>query len=264
MRRSALLNVMVQSARKAARGLIRDFGEVEQLQVSRRGPAEFARAANQRAAEVLHKELLRVRPGFGIVIDDTGDQPGTDPSHRWIVDPLNGRDNFQHGVPQFAISIALEHVGILIAGLILDPVSDDLFLAERGVGAMLNDRRLRVSSRTLMSDSLIGCALSAEDRSDGVEPLAELKRIQGQVSGVRVLGSPALDLAYIASGRLEGYWQHDLPMWGIAAGVMIVRESAGMVTDLSGKDDWSANGSILASNQLLHQQLLDRISNKCQ
>jgi myo-inositol-1(or 4)-monophosphatase len=260
MPRSAVLNVMVQAARKAARGLVRDFGEIENLQVSRKGPADFVSAADRRAEQILFEELRRVRPGYGFVMEESGEVAGADPLHRWIVDPLDGTTNFLHGVPQFAISIALERDGVLVAGLILNPVSDELYLAERGRGASLNDRRLRVSSRTSLVESLIGCGVPFAGHGDAKRFAGEIARIQGEIAGIRRFGAASLDLAWVAAGRLDGFWERGLKVWDMAAGIVIVREAGGMVSDLDGGDGWATSGSILASNQLLHEDLLRRLS----
>ncbi len=256
MPRSAILNVMVQAARKASRGLVRDFGEVENLQVSRKGPADFVSAADRHAEQVLFEGLSRARPGFGFVMEESGERPGTDASHRWIVDPLDGTTNFLHGVPHFAISVALERDDVLIAGLVFDPISGDLYLAERGKGASLNDRRIRVSARSARIDCLFGCGMPFAGQGDCERFAGELARIQGNVAGIRRFGATSLDLAYVASGRLEGFWDHDLKIWDMAAGVLLVREAGGGISDFAGRDQWATSGSIVASNQLMHQQLL--------
>ena len=256
MPRSATLNVMVQAARKAARGLVRDFGEVENLQVSRKGPADFVSAADHHAEQVLFEELSRARPGFGFVMEESGERSASDASHRWIVDPLDGTTNFLHGVPHFAISIALERDGALIAGLVFNPVSGDLYLAEKGRGASLNDHRIRVSARSTAVDCLFGCGMPFAGHGDREQFAGELDRIQGEVAGIRRFGAASLDLAYVASGRLEGFWEHDLKIWDVAAGVLLVREAGGEVSDFQGRQQWAATGSIVASNQLMHQQLL--------
>lgn len=253
---SALLNVMVKAARKAARGLIRDFGEVEKLQVSMKGPANFVSAADKRAEETLKEELLTARPGYSFLGEEGGKIEGSDTSHRWIVDPLDGTTNFLHGIPQFAISIGLERDGVLVAGLVLNPVTDELFLAERGKGAFLNDRRIRVAARKNMGEAVLSCGLPHYGRGDLELFRKEFSVIQEKVAGLRRFGAAALDLAYVAAGRFDIYWERNLSPWDIAAGTLIVREAGGFVTDLDDKDEMFTKGHIIAGNPVLHGELL--------
>ena len=253
---SALLNVMVKAARKAARQLIRDFGEVEKLQVSMKGPANFVSAADKRAEETLKTELLAARPGYSFVGEEGGRIEGNDKSHTWFVDPLDGTTNFLHGIPQFAISIGLEREGTLIAGLILNPVSDELFLAERGKGAFLNDKRIRVAARKNMGEAVLSCGLPHYGRGDLELFRTEFSAIQDKVAGIRRFGAAALDLAFIAAGRFDIYWERNLSPWDMAAGTLIVREAGGYVTDLDDKDDMFTKGHIAAGNPILHGELL--------
>ncbi len=203
MLHSALLNVMVKAARKAARGLKRDFGEVENLQVSLKGPGNFVTAADRRAEEVLREELLHARPGYGFIGEESGRHEGTDKTHPWIVDPLDGTTNFLHGIPQFAISIALEREGTIVAGLVYNPISDEMFLAERGKGAFLNDRRLRVAARRRLDDALIACGLPHRGRGDLGLFRKEFSAVQERVAGLRRFGAAALDLAWHCRGPLR-------------------------------------------------------------
>jgi myo-inositol-1(or 4)-monophosphatase len=256
MARSPVLNVMVQAVVKAGRGLRRDFGEVEQLQVSRKGPGDFVTVADRRAEDLLRAELTRVRPGYGFLLEEAGAIPGTDPDHRWIVDPLDGTTNFLHGVPMFAISVALERAGVLVAGVVFNPVADELYTAERGGGAYMNDRRLRVAARRDMDDCVIGCGVPHLGRPRHDLFREELTRVQAKVAGVRRFGSAALDLAYVAAGRLDGFWERDLQPWDMAAGVLLVREAGGFVTDAAGGDAILSKGSIVAGNEHVHKELL--------
>jgi myo-inositol-1(or 4)-monophosphatase len=256
MAHSALLNVMVGAARKAARALKRDFGEVEQLQVSLKGPANFATAADRRAEETLRAELGRARPGYGFLGEESGRHEGTDATHAWIVDPLDGTTNFLHGIPQFAISIGLERSGTIVAGVIYNPVTDELYTAERGKGAFLNDRRLRVAARKLLADSVIACGLPHRGRGDLALGLKELGAVQDQVAGLRRFGAAALDLAFVAAGRIDGYWERNLSLWDMAAGVIMVREAGGFVTDLDGGNDMFGKRHIVAGNEPIHRELL--------
>jgi myo-inositol-1(or 4)-monophosphatase len=256
MLRSALINVMVAAARKAARGLKRDFGELENLQVSLKGPANFVSAADRRAEEVLREELGRARPGYGFLGEEGGRQEGTDKTHTWIVDPLDGTTNFLHGIPQFAISIGLEREGTIIAGVIYNPANDELFTAERGKGAFLNEQRLRVANRRNLAESVIACALPHLGRGDLAGFRKELELVQEKVAGLRRFGAAALDLAWTAAGRLDGFWERNLSPWDMAAGTLMVREAGGFVTDLDGQDAMFSKGDILAGNESIHAELL--------
>src|SRR5258708_34775036 len=213
MLRSALLNVMIGAARKAARSLKRDFGEVEHLQVSLKGPANFVTAADRRAEEILRAELAKARPGYGFLGEEGGRQEGADKTHCWIVDPLDGTTNFLHSIPQFAISIALEREGTIVAGLVYNPANEELFLAERGKGAFLNDHRLRVSARRKLADAVVACGLPHLGRGDLVLARSEIAAVQEKVAGLRRFGSAALDLAWVAAGRFDAYWERDLSPW---------------------------------------------------
>jgi myo-inositol-1(or 4)-monophosphatase len=258
--RSATINVMANAALKAARGLIRDFGEVEQLQVSVKGPGEFVSAADLKAEKVLRAELHKARPGYGFLMEESGGEAGSDIHHRWIVDPLDGTTNFLHGIPHFAISIALERDGEIIAGLIYEPVRDEMFWAEKGAGAFHNDRRLRVSARQHLADSLIGTGIPFVGRGDHGGYLATLAAVMAATSGVRRLGVASLDLAYVAAGRFDGYWEFNLFPWDIAAGILIVREAGGYVTDASGGQGMLAGGDVIAANTHLHQPLIQLVN----
>jgi myo-inositol-1(or 4)-monophosphatase len=253
--RSATINVMGGAALKAARGLIRDFGEVEQLQVSVKGPGDFVSTADLRAEKVLRAELTKARPGYGLLMEEGGGVAGSDPRHRWIVDPLDGTTNFLHGIPHFAISIALERDGEIVAGVIYEPVRDEMFWAEKGAGAFLNDRRLRVSGRRQLADALIGTGMPFAERGDGEAYLATLAAVMPATSGVRRAGAAALDLAYVAAGRLDGFWEFGLQPWDIAAGIILVREAGGYITDLAGGHGMIATGDVLAANDHLHLPL---------
>ncbi len=253
--RSATLNVMANAALKAARGLIRDFGEVEQLQVSIKGPGEFVSAADLKAEKVLRGELAKARPAYGFLMEESGSEEGTDRHHRWIVDPLDGTTNFLHGIPHFAISIALERDREIIAGVVYEPLRDEMFWAEKGAGAFLNDRRLRVSARRQLAESLIGTGIPFVGRGHYPEYLATLGAVMAATSGVRRLGVASLDLAYVAAGRLDGYWEFGLFAWDVAAGVLLVREAGGYVSDTAGTQAMLATGDVIAANDHLHRPL---------
>ncbi|HEV8014288.1 MAG TPA: inositol monophosphatase family protein [Stellaceae bacterium] len=254
-RRSALINVMAGAALKAARGLIRDFGEVEQLQVSVKGPGEFVSSADLKAERILRAELAKARPGYGFLLEESGAQPGTDAHCRWIVDPLDGTTNFLHGIPQWAISIALERDGEIVAGLIYEPLRDEAFWAEKGVGAYVNDRRLRVSARRQLADAVIGTGIPFREHGDHPTYLRTLAAVMAVTSGVRRPGAASLDLAYVAAGRFDGFWEFGLQPWDIAAGILLVREAGGYVTDMSGGHNMLVSGDIIAANDHLHMPL---------
>ena len=256
MLRSALLNVMIKAAQKASRALKRDFGEVERLQVSLKGPANFVTAADRRAEEILRQELEHARPGYGFLGEEGGMREGADKTHRWIVDPLDGTMNFLHGIPHFAISIALEREGTIVAGVVYAPVSDELFTAERGKGAFLNDQRLRVAARKRLADAVVACALPHPGRGDVELVHNEHRAVQNEVAGLRRFGAAALDLAWVAAGRLDAYWERSLSPWDMAAGIALVREAGGFVTDLDGREVVLSTGGILVGNDDIHRALL--------
>jgi len=251
---SPLMNVMIAAARKAGRALARDFGEIENLQVSRKGPSDFVTSADIKAEKTLHEELAKARPGYGFVMEERGVVEGTDKTNRWLVDPLDGTTNFMHAIPHFAISLALEREGVLIAGVIYNVVRDELFWAEKGQGAYLNDRRLRVAARTDMRDALFATGTPFLGKPGHEKSLKEIGAVIAKSAGIRRFGSAALDLAYVAAGRFDGYWERNLNVWDIAAGAVLVREAGGTVTEVDG-GDFMKTGSILASNATLGPQL---------
>jgi myo-inositol-1(or 4)-monophosphatase len=255
--RSANVTVMIQAVHKAARPLVRDFGEVENLQVSIKGPGDFVSAADRRAEQILRQELGRARPGFGFLLEEAGPVRGEDQEHRWLVDPLDGTTNFLHGLPHFAISVALERRGELVAGVIYDPIKDELFCAEKGAGAYLNDRRLRVSGRSELATCLIGTGIPVLNWPGRAQGYAhQLERLSAEVAGIRRLGTASLDLGYVAAGRLDGFWEFDLKPWDVAAGIVLVREAGGLVGRLEGDGDLLARGTLVASNAAIHPRML--------
>ncbi len=253
--RSTLINVMSRAADKAARGLKRDFGEVEQLQVSLKGPGDFVSTADTKADKVLRQELSRARPDFAFLTEESGEIAGSDHEHRWIIDPLDGTTNFLHGLPHFCISIALERAGEIVAGVILDPVKDETFWAEKGIGAYLNDRRLRVSSRRQLTNALIGTGTPFGERADKARFLRQLDTVMASVADVRRLGAAALDLAYVAAGRYDGFWEYGLHPWDVAAGLLLVREAGGYTSEPDGEGNPLVSGDVLAANDHLHGPL---------
>jgi myo-inositol-1(or 4)-monophosphatase len=252
---SPTLNVMISAARKAGRSLVRDFGEVEQLQVSVKGPANYVSIADNKAEDIIFRELSKARAGYGFLMEERGEIVGADKSHRWIVDPLDGTTNFLHSNPLFAVSIGLEREGQLVAGVIYNPASDELFTAEKGKGAYMNDRRLRVAARKTLADALVTTGIPHRGRQGHPRFLKEIESMMQEVAGLRRTGSAALDLAFVAAGRFDGYWEHNLQPWDLAAGLVIVREAGGFVSDLKGGDDILASGDVLAANATLHKAL---------
>jgi myo-inositol-1(or 4)-monophosphatase len=253
--RSPVLNVMANAALKAARGLLRDFGEVEQLQVSVKGPGEFVSTADLRAERTLKAELARAHPGYGFLLEESGGTAGVDPRHRWIVDPLDGTTNFLHGIPHFAISIALERDGEIVSGLVYEPTRDEMYMAEKGQGAFVNDRRLRVSGRRQLGEAVVGTGMPYRSHGDHEGYLDALAAVMAATSGVRRMGAGSLDLAYVAAGRFDGFWEFDLKPWDIAAGILLVREAGGYVSDLAGGRNMMTTGDVLAANDHLHLPL---------
>jgi myo-inositol-1(or 4)-monophosphatase len=254
--RSALVNVMDGAARKAARGLVRDFGEVEQLQVSKKGPADFVSRADRRAEQIIREHLQGARPSFGFLMEESGAVPGQPGEPRWIIDPLDGTTNFLHGIPHFCISIAVEDKGEIIAGLIYDPLHDETFWADKGQGAYLNDRRIRVSARQSLSQCVVVTGIPHLGRGDHEQYLHILAGMMPAVAGIRRYGAAALDLAYVAAGRFDAYWEESLHIWDVAAGVLIVREAGGFVTDYAGASKMTENGEIVAANDIVHAPFL--------
>jgi myo-inositol-1(or 4)-monophosphatase len=256
MAASALMTMMFAAARKAGRSLARDFGEVEHLQVSLKGPSNFVTAADMRAEQILFDELAKARHGYCFLMEERGLVEGPDKTHTWIVDPLDGTTNFLHGIPHFAISIALKREDELVAGLIYNPANGDIFTAERGKGAYLNDRRIRVAARSRLEDCVVVTGIPHRGRPDHEGFLRQLTAIMPAVSGVRRSGAASLDLAWVAAGRFDGYWEQHIKPWDIAAGIVILREAGGFVSDLSGGKAMLETGGIIAGNEAVHRALL--------
>jgi myo-inositol-1(or 4)-monophosphatase len=259
MARTALLNVMVQAVLKAGRSLTRDFGEVENLQVSLKGPGDFVSAADRRADEVLIAELRKARPAYGFLTEESGEIAGSDDSHRWIIDPLDGTTNFLHGIPLFAVSLALERDGQLVAGVVFNPVLNELYVAEKGSGAFLNDRRLRVAARRDLADCVIATGLPGIGRDVRGIAIPQINRMMPKIAGLRRSGSAATDLAWVASGRYDGYWENGVSPWDIAAGIVLVREAGAIVTDAAGNGEMLATKTVVAGNEIIHAAMIDNI-----
>lgn len=256
MIRSPLMTVMVEAVMKAAKGLRRDFGEIENLQVSRKGPGDFVSAADIKAEKVLREQLERARPDFGFVMEEGGVVEGKDQAHRWHIDPLDGTMNFLHGIPHWCVSVGLERDGVVVAGVVYDPAKDELFIAERGKGAFVNNRRMRVSSRIDPMDCLVVTGLPSLGQKDHPAYLRQLAAVMVSVASVRRTGAAALDLCYVAAGRFDGYWERGMKSWDLAAGSLMVREAGGFVSDAFGKDSVLDAETIVAGNEAGHQALL--------
>ncbi|MEW6767249.1 MAG: inositol monophosphatase family protein [Pseudomonadota bacterium] len=253
---SALINVMVKAARRAGRSLKRDLGEIENLQVSLKGPANFVSLADKRAEQMLYVDLTKARPGYGFIGEEGGTREGTDKSNIWIVDPLDGTTNFLHGIPQFAISIGLQREGVMIAGVIYNPANDELYIAEKGKGAFLNDQRIRVAGRKKLNECVIACGLPHIGRGDHELARREMMEMMPKVAGLRRFGAASLDLAFVAAGRLDGYWERNLKPWDIAAGLIMVREAGGLVSGIEGHDNALQTGDIVCGNEYVQAELV--------
>lgn len=249
---------MIDAARKAGRGLARDFGELGELQVSKKGLGDYVSAADLKAEQVLVDELEKARPGYGFLCEERGEVQGTDKTHRWIIDPLDGTTNFLHAIPHFAVNLALERDGVIVAGVTYNPATADIFWSEKGKGAYLNDKRLRVAARTQLVETVLATGIPFAGRPGHAVFLKELHQISQRVSGVRRFGSAALDLAWVAAGRYDGYWERNLKPWDIAPGLLMVTESGGKVSGLGGpEEDVMATGNVCAANLDLHPQMMD-------
>jgi myo-inositol-1(or 4)-monophosphatase len=256
---SALLKVMIDAARKAGRKLARDFGEVSELQVSKKGPADFVSAADLKAEQTVFEELARVRPGYSFLGEERGLVEGTDKTHTWIVDPLDGTTNFLHAIPHFAVNIALERDGVIVAGVTHNPITNDTFWTEKGKGCFNNDKRLRVAARKHLDESLLATGVPFLGKPGHGQFLKELHQMSARVSGIRRFGSAALDLAWVAAGRYDGYWERDLKPWDIAAGALMILESGGTISSASGERFDVREGTVCAANLEIHPQMIERL-----
>ena len=267
MIRSPLMNVMSAAALKAGKSLKRDFAELPSLVISRKGPGDFVTEADKKAERILHQELSRARPGYGFLMEESGEIEGSDKTHRFIIDPLDGTTNFLHGIPHFAISIGVEREGEAVAGLIYNPATEEMFVAEKGAGAFISgltqrdSYRLRASPRTDFDESVICCGIPHAGRSDPVQFMRELAAVMPRCAGVRRTGAAALDLAYVAAGRFDGFWEHNLSPWDIAAGMIIVREAGGYISAVDGSKSIYESRSILAAGPDIHPILVSVLGN---
>ena len=259
MPQSPAMNVMRAAVEKAGRALRRDFGEVENLQVSRKGPGDFVSQADLKAEKILFEELSEARPGYGFLMEERGVVEGSDATHRWIIDPLDGTSNFLHGIPHFAISVALERDGTLVAGIVYNPITDEMFYGERGQGAYGPSGRLRVSGRQDLADAVISTRFAYKSADGFKDAAPEIEKLVRKVGGLRNFGSAALDLAYVAAGRFDGYVEMGLEAWDLAAGIVLVREAGGLVSDESNRQRMLENGNMIAGNEVIHTALLKNI-----
>ena len=248
---------MVKACRKASKIIIRDFGEIEKLQVSLKGPGDFVTASDKKVEKILINELQEARPSYSILSEEIG-QINNDKSFKWIIDPIDGTANFLHGIPHFAISIGLEHDDEIICGIVYDPIKDEMFVAEKGNGSYLNNQRMRVSSRSKLKDCIVftgGPKLESKNKELALE---EYKKFSSKVLiPIRKLGSASLDMAYVAAGRCDGFWQRNLNYWDIAAGIILVKEAGGFVTDFEGENRYVENKSILATNSKISKEMIE-------
>lgn len=260
-RRSALINVMIKAAEKAAKSLKKDFGEVEHLQVSRKGPADFVSAADMQSQKILRDELSKARPNFGFVVEETDNaKDTTGKNERWIIDPLDGTTNFLHGLPHWSVSVAAEREGEILAGVIIDPIKDEMFWAEKGVGAYCNNKRMRVSARKDLSDCLIATGIPfAGVMSRQPHFVKQMEAVMPKVAGIRRWGVASLDLAYVAAGRLDGYWESGLGYYDVAAGALMVREAGGFVVPIDTAKHPLKDGDLIASNDAIHDTVVKLI-----
>ena len=248
MQGSANLNLMIKTARKAGRALVKDFREVENLQVSAKGPGDFVTKADREAERIIKEDLMGGRPTYGWLGEETGETEGADPTRRWIVDPLDGTTNFLHGLPHWAVSIALEHKGEIVAGVVFDAAKDEMYVAEKGAGAWMNESRIRVSGRRAMTDAVFATGVPYGAKRTLPATLQDLARLMPACAGVRRWGAASLDLAYVAAGRYDGYWERELNAWDIAAGILLVREAGGLTAAVVEGADPLQSGGVICGN----------------
>jgi len=254
---SANINVMVKACRKASKILIRDFGEIENLQVSLKGPGDYVSAADKKVEKILIDELQKARPNYSILSEEIG-EINNDESFKWIIDPIDGTSNFLHGIPHFAISIGLEHNKEIICGIIYDPIKDEMFTAEKGNGSYINNQRMRVSARSKLKDCMIFTGGPRYDSTYKELCLKEYNKFSSEIlTPIRKLGSASLDLAYVAAGRCDGFWQRDLNYWDIAAGIILVKEAGGFITDFGGNNEYLQNKTIVVTNSKINKEMTD-------
>jgi myo-inositol-1(or 4)-monophosphatase len=256
---SALLKVMTDAVRKAGRGLARDFGELSELQVSKKGLGDYVSAADVKAEQTLIEELSKARPGYGFLAEESGKSEGSDKTHTWIIDPLDGTTNFLHAIPHFAVNVALMREGVIVAAVTYNPATGDLYWAEKGKGAFMNDKRLRVAARRDLVETILATGIPFAGRPGHAQFLKELHQLTQRVSGIRRFGAAALDLAWVAAGRFDGFWERSLNPWDVAAGMLLVTEAGGQISGIDPNEDVLETGNIVASNLELMPQILERL-----
>ncbi len=259
---SPQINLITKACMKASRSLIRDFGEIENLQVSSKAPGDFVTSADKRTEKIIIEELLKANPNYGIISEEAGYINKSNKNNRWIIDPIDGTMNFLNGIPQFAISVAYEEENEVKCGIIFNPVTNEMFSAEKGSGAYLNNSRMRVSNKRKLSEALIVTGGPKQASKIKKKIFSEYISISTQVSNVRKFGSAALDMAYVACGRFDGYWQRELNYWDIAAGIILIKESGGFVDFFEEDMKVPLKKNIIASNSIIHKELRHLIDKK--
>ena len=259
---SPQMNLIFKACMKASKSLIRDFGEIENLQVSSKGPGDFVSSADKRTEKILIDELLRAHPDYGILTEESGVLNKSNTQKRWIIDPIDGTSNFLNGIPQFAISIGYEEDNEIKCGIIFNPITNEMFFAEKGNGAYLNNSRIRVSNKKRISDSLVVTGGPKQSSKIKDKIFSEYLNVSKKVSNVRKFGSAALDMAYVACGRFDGYWQREINYWDVAAGIIIVKEAGGFINLFEENNNLPLKKNILASNTYIHEELIQLILKK--
>ena len=260
---SANINVMVKACTKAAKTLIRDFGEIEKLQVSLKGPGDFVTASDKKVEKILIDELQKARPNYSILSEEIG-QIKNDEEFKWIIDPIDGTANFLHGIPHFGISVGLEQKDEIVCGIIYDPIKDEMFIAEKGKGSYLNNQRIRVSARKKLKECIIftGGPSFRSGEQNKKQSLKEYEKFSSiLMTPIRKMGSASLDMAYVAAGRCDGFWQRNLSYWDIAAGIILVKEAGGFITDFNGNNEYIANKTILVTNSRINEEMIEVLKN---
>jgi myo-inositol-1(or 4)-monophosphatase len=257
MIRTPLMNVMTAAAQKAGRGLRRHSGQVSERDIARKGPGDFVTEMDKKTEAILYDELNKARPGYGFMMEESGRVEGTDKAHVWHIDPIDGTTNFMMGLPLFAISIALEREGQLVAGVVYNPMTEELYVGERGQGAFMNNQRLRVGRRAELVECCIGTGIPPLSKAkDHGQFLRDLAAMMARAGGLRRMGCAALDICFVAEGKLDGFWERSLKSWDIAAGIVILREAGGFASDCRGGDSFMASGDIVVGNEAIHREML--------
>jgi len=256
IRYSANINIMMAAARKASKSILRDFGELEKLQVSVKGQNDFVTMADIKAQEIIHYELSRARENYGFLMEEGNNKSSIDDNEfTWIIDPIDGTLNFMNGIPYFGISIALNQKDKLIAGLVYDSIHNDFYWAEEGIGAYLNDQRLRVANKSSLDKSVIALGIPFLGRGDHKQHIRSQEVVMSKVAGLRRFGAASLDLAYVAAGKVDGFWEYGLSPWDVAAGIILVKEAGGLALGIDNKENPLLTGNIVAGNVNIVKEL---------